>query len=824
MILGSVSIVSAAQYPDTKGTDYDEAVALLSDLGVISGYSDGTFKPGNNVKRSEFAAMVIRALGFKVTSKSPTVFEDVPADYWASGYIKYAYELGIIYGRSEKIFDPEANITNDEAIAMMVRGIGYQSKYMTGKFPTSHINMALGLGILDDIPTGSAKATRGTIAQLIFNSLGTKTVTYDAAGKVVEGDPPLKRLGGALFDGGNGDGKPFVLKGNEDSKINLKPYIGAWVTAYGNNDKKIIAISKVHSQFLKGELKGAAFGAPAAWTDLNNTADLKIGDTKVANGTVVVANAGTRSDFQNYTNGDVGAGVAPAAGTYTFAVKIEGKYVTRIYSINNWNPTAANRIDDAYGLSQDLKNAKLIGQNFEKTKNDEIDLDEFALFGVDSLDKIAEDNIVTVYVAAGNIVRVEVGTESVTGTISEKTSDNKVVINSKTYKLSGLPGNVEAATPLKAGNEGDFFLDYEGKIYDFDKSKDSSLLFAVVVDRANGSGTTFAHTMAKIKLFTEEGKTEVYDVADKCDYVRVGNVSGGALNRIIDDANDPKVNDIIQFALNDKGEVKKIEKLTLAGPYNGKITKAGTFNGKVLNGKTVLFGWDAAATPTYSLVKLENAVGQDAATVTIYENKDVAVKAALFNTNSLKSESAIYYAVNGWSTYDHTDYGYKYTMVTSEGATVSFIGDKDPDKNSAGQYAGFIKDAGTKEVIGQPGLHKVTFDSNGAMTDIVDATAAAAGPAIPGSAKKTPAVDFSATKYTKITDAGGAKILEGLQTGAVALAGDVVVYVRESGKWKLGSTNDLTGLRAGDGVTLELFDTEKPADADNVYDVVFRYK
>ena len=251
MILGSVSLAFAQSFPDTEGTDYDEAVRLLTELGVISGYDDGTFKPDNNVTRAEFAAMMVRALGFQVAGTSAvTAFSDVPATYWASTYIKYASELGIIYGYNDGTFRPKNNITNDEAIAMLVRTLGYQAKYMTGTYPTSHINVALGLDILDGIPTGSAAATRGDVAQLIFNALLCRTITYDGEGKINPGATLLTRLGGALYNGGY----PFVVTGTEPAVkgVNLNQYLGAYVVAYASkyDDTKIIAISSVLSEFV----------------------------------------------------------------------------------------------------------------------------------------------------------------------------------------------------------------------------------------------------------------------------------------------------------------------------------------------------------------------------------------------------------------------------------------------------------------------------------------------------------------------------------------------------------------------------------------------
>lgn len=48
----------------TEGQWYTEAVETLADLGIIEGYSDGTYKPGNNISRAETAVILDRVLEF----------------------------------------------------------------------------------------------------------------------------------------------------------------------------------------------------------------------------------------------------------------------------------------------------------------------------------------------------------------------------------------------------------------------------------------------------------------------------------------------------------------------------------------------------------------------------------------------------------------------------------------------------------------------------------------------------------------------------------------------------------------------------------------
>ena len=60
---------------------YREAVVTLADKGIITGYADSTFRPGQPITRSEFAAIAARFA--KASTDKALSFPDVPANHWA---------------------------------------------------------------------------------------------------------------------------------------------------------------------------------------------------------------------------------------------------------------------------------------------------------------------------------------------------------------------------------------------------------------------------------------------------------------------------------------------------------------------------------------------------------------------------------------------------------------------------------------------------------------------------------------------------------------------------------------------------------------------
>lgn len=112
------SLMSAKSFTDVEAGDwFYKAVTYLADVGIISGYPDGSFRPGNTITRSEFTAMVVQYMGLSTDGVSD--FPDVPSGYWATGFIAAAKSAGIITGYPGGIFAPENNVTRAETVTIL---------------------------------------------------------------------------------------------------------------------------------------------------------------------------------------------------------------------------------------------------------------------------------------------------------------------------------------------------------------------------------------------------------------------------------------------------------------------------------------------------------------------------------------------------------------------------------------------------------------------------------------------------------------------------------------------------------------------------------
>ncbi|NMA94344.1 MAG: S-layer homology domain-containing protein, partial [Clostridiales bacterium] len=124
LVLGSFATVFAADFTDVKDSDkFNEAVNVLTGLGIVSGYPDGTYKPNKVVTRAEMAALIINSLGLTVSGRSATPFSDVSESHWASGFIAYAASLNIIKGYPDGTFKPGNTVSYNEALAMIINAL-----------------------------------------------------------------------------------------------------------------------------------------------------------------------------------------------------------------------------------------------------------------------------------------------------------------------------------------------------------------------------------------------------------------------------------------------------------------------------------------------------------------------------------------------------------------------------------------------------------------------------------------------------------------------------------------------------------------------------
>ena len=101
------------------------SVERAAEMGLVTGYSDGTFRPDAAVTRAQFVLMLWRMCGKPAAAKAAS-FADASAD-WYQDALSWAVEKGYVNGLSDTRFGPDAPITRQQATAILFRLNGGQS-------------------------------------------------------------------------------------------------------------------------------------------------------------------------------------------------------------------------------------------------------------------------------------------------------------------------------------------------------------------------------------------------------------------------------------------------------------------------------------------------------------------------------------------------------------------------------------------------------------------------------------------------------------------------------------------------------------------------
>ena len=181
---------------DDLGIQYQEAVAVLNKIGVITGYDDGSFRPDVELTRGAAAKIIVSMLlGPEAASNLPNnaaPYPDVPANHTFAGVISYCKNAKIINGYSDGTFKPSDTLTGFAFAKMLLGALGYDNSIegLSGAGWTMKV-AALGQDatLFDRIDfKGGDPVTRKDAALLALNTLKATVVEYKGGSTITAGD------------------------------------------------------------------------------------------------------------------------------------------------------------------------------------------------------------------------------------------------------------------------------------------------------------------------------------------------------------------------------------------------------------------------------------------------------------------------------------------------------------------------------------------------------------------------------------------------------------------------------------------------------------
>lgn len=366
-----------------------------------------------------------------------------------------------------------------------------------------------------------------------------------------------------------------------DSLIVLTEYVGAHADIYLNDDDEVVAVD-VLSTFVEGSFTTDG----ALKFDGNDDVTYKVATNAVTASAPAVYIVNLEDQGADIDDAD--GLLATSASSVKIAADVTGKTITKIYSVAKWDVTENNMADE-YVQDDINDNQTLLGKSFALDKSDDIDLTKFALYGVSSLDKIKEDDVVYVYTygddANADIVKVEVGTKTIEGQVTKTFKDDDGtdvwVVAGNEYYISA-EDNANATLTVK--DSGTAYLDYAGDIYYWDPTDPAAENYAVV------TGTMAAIGRDNTIVLLDKNGTEKEYVLTTDAETTASSITAGS---------------IVTFALDKNGKVEEIDAVgttTLTGKTAKDASLIGT---NVVASGIVVFVYDAN-NDAYSLDKVAN--------------------------------------------------------------------------------------------------------------------------------------------------------------------------------------------------------------------------
>lgn len=113
-------------YSDTKDSWARDAIQAMTQAGYLSGYSDNTFKPSQQITREQAAAIYGKVLQSNLNAQDltaltakeeTTTYSDVAVDRWSNSAIKLVSAAGVMEGTSKTAFNPTKTMNREEFVA-----------------------------------------------------------------------------------------------------------------------------------------------------------------------------------------------------------------------------------------------------------------------------------------------------------------------------------------------------------------------------------------------------------------------------------------------------------------------------------------------------------------------------------------------------------------------------------------------------------------------------------------------------------------------------------------------------------------------------------
>ena len=171
------TVVYGATFDDIKGLNSEAAIDRLYYLGIVNGVSKNEYAPEKSVTRAELSKMIVNIVA-RESGISDKNFSDIQ-NHWGKDFILKAASLGILNGYTDGSFKPDNEVTYAEAIAIIVRCLGYDGleNNWSDVWYENYISKMKEINLNNGIADFKANdfANRGDIAILLWNMINSNS-------------------------------------------------------------------------------------------------------------------------------------------------------------------------------------------------------------------------------------------------------------------------------------------------------------------------------------------------------------------------------------------------------------------------------------------------------------------------------------------------------------------------------------------------------------------------------------------------------------------------------------------------------------------------
>ena len=523
MTMSLVTVSAGAKdFSDDDSITYQEAVDVISEIGVVDGYTGGDFKPTDVLTRGAAAKIICNLILGPTTasalSASSAPFKDVPVSNTFAGYITYCAQEGIINGYSDGTFRPTATLSGNAFMKMLLGALGYDSSvegYTGPNWSVAVIKQAAGIGLDDgnDEFVGSKAVTREEAALYAFNMLQATMVEYDAKTSVdingatvtIAGDKAKEVENTSRTDGYIDDDNKMQFAERYFTDLRLTTDttddFGRPANTWRFKGVEVGTFAKTADATYTADVKLGQIYSDLGMSDKDEAApvfvdgveasesakvskgnDLKVSELKFTNSPAANCNVGNGTLVEAYLDEDTNDVTIVAINTYVAEVN---------------KVVAETNSKDAYITLSEL--AAENGASSGLRANDEFETTGF------------ENDQIVLFTYANNEIQSVKAAESAEGTLTRKVSGKSINLGETKYDFSKMYSVDGGESSLGIDSEYVVYLDANGYAIYVEETEYNIADYAYL--RAlQGSSVAFASD--KAALITYDGKMKTVDTKE----------------------------------------------------------------------------------------------------------------------------------------------------------------------------------------------------------------------------------------------------------------------------------------------------------------------